>query len=67
MKDGNFDLIHALTKKAEVLAVYDRYARDSAGCPKCQDLWRQIRQDDARHHDMLLQEINRHAKDERFD
>lgn len=67
MKDANFDLVHSLTNKAEALQVYDRYAQDASGCRQCQDLWRQIKQDDQRHHDMLLQEVNRHAKEQKFD
>ncbi len=67
MKDANFDLVHALTSKADGLTVYDRYMQDSAGCPQCQDVWRQIEQDDRRHHDLLLQEISRHAKENRLD
>lgn len=67
MKNSNFDLVHGLTKKAEALSVYDQYARDSQGCPQCQDLWRQIKQDDTRHQDMLLGEISRHAKEGRLD
>lgn len=67
MKDANFDLVHALTKKAEALTIYDRYSQDAAGCQQCQEIWRQIQQDDRRHHDLLMQEIARHAKENRFD
>jgi hypothetical protein len=63
MKNGNFDLVHGLTNKAEALNVYDQYVKDSADCPQCQDLWRKVKEDDRRHHDMLLSEINRHAKE----
>ncbi len=67
MKNANFDLVHALTKKAAALTVYDRYIQDAEGCPQCQDLWRQVKQDDEKHHDVLLQEINRHVKEGKFE
>jgi hypothetical protein len=67
MKNGNFDLVHSLTNKADALKVYDRYVQDSSGCGQCQNLWRQIKQDDQRHHDLLLQEINRHAREQKLD
>lgn len=66
MQNANFDLVHTLTNKADALNVYDRYVQDAQGCPQCQDLWRQVKQDDKKHHDMLMQEISRHAKEGKF-
>lgn len=67
MKNANFDLVHSLTAKSDALNVYDRYAQDSQGCSQCQDLWRQIKQDDRKHQEMLLAEVTRHAKENKLD
>lgn len=66
MHNANFDLVHALTNKADALSVYDRYVQDAQGCQECRDLWQTIKQDDKKHHDMLMQEITRHAKEGKF-
>lgn len=67
MKNANFDLVHALTNKSDALNVYDRYIQDSQGCSHCQDLWRQVKQDDRKHQEMLLAEVSRHAKEGKLD
>ncbi len=68
MKDWNHDLAHALATKTDSLWRYKNFYRDaSKACQHCSALWASLEADDEKHVKMLIDEIKRHIKEERFD
>ena len=49
MDNHNYDVVKALTKKADALTVYDQYLKDSKGCQACQDFWKNLKKEDSKH------------------
>lgn len=68
LKDHNFDLVHALSKKSSALwRCKNEYLKNSEDCDHCQNMWSKIMEDDDKHAEMLKEEIKRHISEERFD
>ncbi|OHA13975.1 MAG: hypothetical protein A2909_01665 [Candidatus Tagabacteria bacterium RIFCSPLOWO2_01_FULL_39_11] len=68
LKDHNHDLIHSLSEKNDAVWRYEgEYTKNAEGCEFCQNLWRQLAEDDNRHIEMIKEEIKRHISEERFD
>lgn len=55
MDNHTYNLIKALTKKAQAVWRYDQYLKDSPNCPECQRLWKKLKGEDSVH----LSEIKR--------
>ncbi len=59
--DLTYDLITALQNKLQAVSAYDTFLGDARrGDEQCRNLFQQMRQDDARHADLLKQELARH-------
>lgn len=68
LKDWNHDLVHALSEKNDALWRYkNAYKKASEGCKHCTVLWDVLEKDDEKHVKMLVEEINRHITEKRFD
>lgn len=68
LKNHNHDLIHALSEKNDAVWRYDKeYLKNAEGCERCVNLWRQLKDDDDRHIEILKEEIKKHIEEERFD
>lgn len=60
INNHNYDLVKALTKKADALTVYDQYLKDSEGCQQCQNIWKKLKDEDSKHVDELKQLSSSH-------
>lgn len=67
LKDHNHDLVKQLSEDSSSLYRYDEYAKNAEGCEHCQALWRKLKEMDEERVKMLTEEINRHAKENRFE
>jgi len=68
LKNHNFDLVHALSKKNSALWRYaEHYKKNSSGCEHCEALWKKLEEDDSEHVRMLTEEIRRHMDEGKFD
>jgi len=68
LKNHNHDLVHALSEKNDAAWRYEKeYLKNAEGCEYCQNLWRQLAEDDNKHIELLKEEIKRHIDEERFD
>ena len=63
MLNMNHNLIQTLSEKLDAVSRYDIYIQDSMdqGCPKCADLFRQFKQDDLKHIQLLRDQIKEHC------
>ena len=61
-----YDLVSIFQSKLEALAAYDKYRSDLAGDDAGQRLIDQIRADDARHAQLLRDEIERRCREGTF-
>lgn len=67
MKNHNHDLVHHLSETIDSLWRYGEYIKNAQGCEHCTSLWGKLKETDEEVEKMLLEEINRHIKEERFD
>jgi hypothetical protein len=68
LKNHNFDLVHALSKKNSAVWRYkEHYQNNAEGCKECSLLWKQMEDDDNKHIAMLVAEIKKHTAENRFD
>ena len=64
MTNPNHNLIQTLSEKLDGAARYNLYEEDAGGmCPRCMQLYEQLKQDDQRHVQMLRDEIANHVRD----
>ena len=55
-----YNLVMSLASKLEAIDVYQKYMKDAKDDPQCQQIFRELMQDDKRHIDSLKQELTRH-------
>ena len=67
LKDHNHDLVKQLSEDSSSLYRYDEYIKNAEGCEHCQALWQKMKEMDEEKVSMLTAEINRHAKEGRFE
>ncbi len=60
VRNDMYDLLSVLDNKLEALAAYDKYDKDMHG--ELKDLLDQIRNDDRRHAEMLVNAVERVAR-----
>ncbi len=58
--DLTYDLLTALQNKLQALSVYEKFMKDAAGDEACQQIFRQMAQDDRKHAEMLQGELSKH-------
>lgn len=46
MDNHTYNLINALSEKAEALEVYQKYTKDAESCGKCASLWQNLIEDE---------------------
>lgn len=49
MDNHHYDVVKALTKKADAITVYDQYLKDSNNCKQCQKVWKKLKEADSKH------------------
>lgn len=49
MDNHTYNLIKAVSKKAQALWRYDQYLKDSGDCIECQNLWKKLKGEDSAH------------------
>jgi hypothetical protein len=49
MDNHTYNLLKALTKKAQVLWRYEQYLKDASGCEECKSLWEELKDNDEKY------------------
>jgi hypothetical protein len=62
LDNHSYDVVKALTKKADAISVYDQYLKDSQGCEQCQMFWNRLKQEDEKHVEELKSLATNHLK-----
>ena len=62
MDNHTYDIIKALTKKADAAWVYDQYLKDSQGCEECRNLWEKLKKEDEKD----IRELEKTLKDHKI-
>lgn len=63
MDNHGYNLMKAISKRACGLSKYDKYIEDSANCEACQNLWRKLKEEDAKDLEEMKNVLFSHVKD----
>ncbi len=68
LSDVSYDILAVLQSKLDAVAVYDQYIEDctQSGDNECRQIFEQIKQQDQRHADMLVHEVERLVREGKF-
>lgn len=67
IKNHNHDLVKQLSETSSSLWRMGEYLKNSKGCDFCTAMWKKIETNFNEVSDMLVEEINRHSKENRFE
>lgn len=56
-----YNLIKALTKKAQAVWRYEQYMKDSGDCEKCKALWEKLKEEDNQHLEEMKKLLGEHV------
>jgi len=62
MDNHIYNLAKALTKKSQAVWRYEKFIKDSDGCPECEELWRELKEEDEEHVEKMKKILTSHAK-----
>lgn len=62
MDNHSYNLIKALSKKAQALSKYDTYIKDSGGCQECSALWERLKKEDSAHLEEMKKVLSSHIQ-----
>lgn len=62
MDNHAYDLIKALSKKADAVLVYEQYIKDSQNCEECRTFWGKLREEDKKHLEELKKLLYSHTE-----
>ena len=62
MDNHTYNLIKALSKKAQAVWRYDQYLKDSSGCEECQRLWKKLKGEDSAHLAEMKRILSEHVE-----
>ncbi len=60
MDNHTYNLIKAVSKKAQTLWRYERYIKDAGDCEKCKKLWEKLRKEDEMHLEEMKKVLSEH-------
>ena len=69
LNNCNYNCVQGLSRKSALLWRIDQYIKDAEECghPACAEVWKNIREDEEKHIDMLKQAIEGLAKEGKLD
>jgi hypothetical protein len=67
LKNWNHDLIHQLSEISDSLWRMDQYIKAAQDCERCRALWQELQAGYERFSKLLIEEIRKHAAENRFD
>lgn len=67
LKNHNHDLIKQLSEISSSLWRMDEYMKNAKGCGRCTKMWSKIKDHLEKVSGMLVEEINSHSKEGRFE
>lgn len=67
LKNHNHDLIKQLSEVSSSLWRMDEYMKNAKGCDRCLKIWKKIKNDLEEISKILVEEINNHCKEGKFE
>jgi len=67
LKNHNHDLVKQLSEISSSLWRMDEYMKNAKGCDRCTAMWKKIKDNLEKISGMLVEEINNHSKEGRFE
>lgn len=62
MDNHTYNIIKALSKKAQGLWRYDQYLKDSENCEECQRLWKKLKGEDSAQLNEIKNVLKKHIE-----
>lgn len=63
MDNHAYDIVKALTKKADAIWVYEQYLKDTKSCPSCQKTWARLKEEEEKQLKLLKNLLASHRQD----
>lgn len=60
MDNHTYNLIKAVSKKAQTLWRYEQYVKDAGDCKKCKELWEKLKRQDEAHLEEMKEVLSEH-------
>jgi hypothetical protein len=62
LENVNYNLIQTIAIISQSLYRYETYIKDAAGCPSCQKMWENFREQREKELSLLLKELKAHLE-----
>jgi len=63
LDNHSYNLIKALSKKAQAVFRYDQYLKDAEACEECKKLWEKLKNEDSTHVEEIKKILAKHIKE----